>query len=143
MRRRCFAAAVDSEDAMRSYPRNLKLDEFARIFRRRYVVDDGDGLRTVTLSKDELLFLSQILYSGIIDWTEAPANGAGVLPDLGETLEQFTNERWMGGSINVTATEEDLIALGAFVVRGLVDVLMTADLVCAGLKSGESKYAGQ
>jgi hypothetical protein len=128
---------------MMSHTRRLKLAEFISKFRRRYVVDAGDDLETLSMGNDELALFSTYLFGGIIDWPPAPPDDAGCQSGLGESLEEFTRRNLMAQGLEVIATEEDLKALGAFVVRGMVDVFLTVDQVCAGLKSGESKYAGQ
>jgi hypothetical protein len=128
---------------MIGYRRKLQLAEFIRRFRRRYCVGAGDDLARIAMPTDEMALLSEYLYDAIIDWTLAPVNGAGGQPDLGASLEQFTKRNLMAQGLEVVVSEKDLKALGAFVVRGMVDVFLTADRVCVGLKSGESKYAGQ
>jgi len=126
-----------------NYQRTLDFSEFVRMFNERYVVDDGDGGRVFSLPEDDLLFLMNYLYNGIINSTVAPRNGAGASPGIGESLERFTEQHDVGLGLKVTAPEDDLRALGMLFVSGLAKLLLTADQLSVGLKSAQSKYAGQ
>ena len=107
---------------MNAYPQNLELVEFINIFRERYVVDAADGFRVVVMTNDELLWLSKYLYSGIMDWKVAPMNGTRESSDLGKSLERFASRNAVETGLDVIATEEELRALGVFLVRGLAEI---------------------
>ena len=107
---------------MNAYPQNLELVEFINIFRERYVVDAADGFRLVVMTNDELLWLSKYLYRGIMDWKIAPMNGTRESSDLGKSLERFASRNAVETGLDVIATEEELRALGVFLVRGLAEI---------------------
>jgi hypothetical protein len=121
---------------MKCYPNNLKFAEFITIFKERYVFEGGDGRPLIAMTSQEALLLSKYLFRGIIDWKASPIDGTGVASDLRESLESFAERNAGEAPLSVNATEEDLRALGAFLVRGLVGVFMTLDRKQAGLKYG-------
>jgi hypothetical protein len=132
--------AISDEPFMKSYPNNLKFAEFITIFRERYVFEGFDGCQLIAMTSHEALLLSKYLFRGIIDWEAAPGSetegGTGESSGLGESLERFAERNAGEESLDVNATEEDLRALGAFLVRGLVGVFLTLDRARAGLKYG-------
>lgn len=109
---------------MKGYPQNLELVEFIKIFRERYVVEGGNGFRLVVMTNDELLLLSKYLYSGIMDWKVAAMNETREPSDLGKSLERFAKRNAVETGLDVIATEEELRALGVFLVRGLAEVFL-------------------
>jgi hypothetical protein len=121
---------------MQGYPNNLKFADFITIFRERYVLEGVDGRPLIAMTSHEALLLSKYLFRGIIDWKAGPIDGSEGASGLGESLERFAKRNAGEGSLDVNATEEDLRALGAFLVRGLVGVFLTLDRAQAGLKYG-------
>jgi hypothetical protein len=117
-----------------SYP-IFKLSELRGMFGGRYVVDGDDGPSIVTPSLDDLLFFSTYIFRGIF--------GGIMESDVLESLEQYSRLHAMGSQPKVIATDEEKLAIGEFVIDAIVFVLTSADLVSAGLKSGESRYPGQ
>ena len=140
--------AIGGERFMKSYPNSLKFAEFITIFRERYVFEGVDGRPLIAMTSNEALLLSKYLFRGIINWKADPINGAEgraeggteggteEAPNLGESLERFAERNAGEALLDVNATEEDLRALGAFLVRGLVGVFLTLDRAQAGLKYG-------
>jgi hypothetical protein len=148
--------AIGGERFMKSYPNSLKFAEFITIFRERYVFEGVDGRPLIAMTSREALLLSKYLFRGIIAWKADPINGAeggaeggpeggaeggtegGTegASNLGESLERFAERNAGEALLYVNATEEDLRALGAFLVRGLVGVFLTLDRAQAGLKYG-------
>lgn len=119
-----------------SNPMNsFKLTELRKIFEGRYVVEDADGLSIVTPPLEDLLFFSTYIFRGIF--------GGIMESDVLESLEQYARLHAMGSQPRVIATDEEKLAIGMFVIDAFAFVFTTADLVSAGLKSGESRYPGQ
>jgi len=121
--------APEEELHMKGYPQNLELVEFIEIFRERYVVEGGNGLRLVVMTNDELLLLSKYLYSGIMDWKVAAMNGTRGPSDLRKSLERFARRNAVETGLDVIATEEELRALGVFLVRGLAEVFLVLERI--------------
>jgi hypothetical protein len=112
---------------MKAYPQNLELVEFINIFRERYIVEGSNGFRLVVMTNEELLWLSKYLYSGIMDWKTAAMNGTRGPSDLGKSLERFASRNAVETGLDVIATEEELRALGVFLVRGLAEVFLVLE----------------
>jgi hypothetical protein len=133
---------IGGERFMKGYPNNLKFAEFITIFKERYVFEGVDGRPLLAMTSHEALLLSKYLFRGIIDWKANPVHetgetgGAEGAPDLGESLERFAERNAGEALLSVNTTEEDLQALGAFLVHGLVGVFLTLDRARAGLKYG-------
>jgi len=111
---------------MKSYPRNLEFAEFIRIFRDRYAYEGGNGLTLIAMTTDQALLLSKYLFRGIVDWTP-PAIGTDGLSDLGASLERFAERNIREMNLELKVSEEDLRALGVFLMRGLVAVFLTLE----------------
>ncbi len=114
---------------------SLKLSELKIIFGGRYVVDGADGPEIVSPPLEELLFFSLHVFGGIF--------GGLLQSDVPESLEQYSRLHEMGPQPKVIATDEEKLAVGAFVIDAFAFLFTAADLVSAGLKSGESRYQGQ
>jgi hypothetical protein len=127
---------IGGERFMKGYPNNLKFAEFITIFKERYVFEGVDGRPLLAMTSHEALLLSKYLFCGIIDWKANPSDGTEEASDLGESLERFAERNAGEALLSVNTTEEDLRALGAFLVRGLVGVFLTLDRAQAGLKYG-------
>jgi hypothetical protein len=120
-------AAIGSERYMNVNPQNLELVEFIKIFRERYFIEGGDGFKLVVMTNDELLLLSKYLYSGIMDSRVAAMSGTRAPSDLGKSLERFARRNAVEMGLDVIATEEELRALGVFLVRGLAEVFLVLE----------------
>lgn len=120
-------AAIGNGRYMKAYPQNLELVEFINIFRERYIVEGSNGFRLVVMTNEELLWLSKYLYSGIMDWKVAAMNGTRGQSDLGKSLERFASRNAVETGLDVIATEEELRALGVFLVRGLAEVFLVLE----------------
>ncbi|MGH9754599.1 MAG: hypothetical protein ACREA2_17625 [Blastocatellia bacterium] len=118
---------------MKSYLTSLEFTQFVRIFKDRYVFEDG-GHSLIAMTTTEALLLSKYIFSGIVDWTPPLVNGTGGKSNLGESLERSSLRNTAGTNLIVRATEEEMQALGAFLVRGLVGVFLTLEQAGAELK---------
>ncbi len=111
---------------MMSYPK-LEFAEFVRIFRERYVYEDGDGHTLIAMTSGEALLLSKYLFRGIADWAPETVSGNGGAPDLGEHLDRFAQRNIRRTDVELRVTDADLRALGAFLARGLAAVFLTLE----------------
>jgi hypothetical protein len=102
---------------MNIYPENPEFREFMEVFRNRYVVESEDGQRLIAMTSEEALLLSKYLFRGIIDWIAIPADETGLQPSLEESLEQFSARNAGEPNLKVRINEEDINALGMFLVR--------------------------
>jgi hypothetical protein len=112
---------------MNSYPENPEFREFMEVFRNRYVVESEDGQRVIAMTSEEALLLSKYLFRGLIDWMATPKSETTSQLSLGKSLKQFAARNAEEPNLNVRITEEDLNALGMFLLQGLVGVILTVD----------------
>lgn len=131
---------------MNNYPQNLEFTEFLEIFRKRYVFETDDGRPLIAMTTGEGLLLSKYLYRGIMEWTatsnpSGPAHETGGPSSLGECLERYAARSAAELNLEVRINEEDLRALGMFLVQGLVGVIMTLDQASGGTTRGIRKYS--
>ncbi len=125
---------------MNGYSENPEFREFMEVFRNRYVVESEDGQRIIAMTSGEALLLSKYLFRGIIDWIATPANETAGQLSLGESLEQFAARNAEEPNLNVRITEEDLNALGMFLLHGLVGVILTVDQSRMAISPESGKY---
>lgn len=131
---------------MNNYPQNLEFTEFLEIFKERYVFETDDGHSLIAMTTGEGLLLSKYLFRGIMEWTAAsspagPAHETGGPSSLGESLERYAERSAAELNLEVRINEEDLRALGMFLVQGLVGVIMTLDQAPVGTTRGTRKYS--
>lgn len=124
------------------YQQQIEFKEFLRIFSDRYVYDSGDGRQLMAMTTNEGLLLSKYLFRGIIDWMMVPASKSDNQSSLGDSLGQFAAQNVGETNLNVMATEEDLQALGMFLLQGLVGLALTLDQAPAGVTSRVRQYSG-
>ncbi|MCI0389668.1 MAG: hypothetical protein MOB07_13025 [Acidobacteria bacterium] len=131
---------------MNIYPKNLEFTEFLEIFRDRYVFENDDGRPLIAMTTGEGLLLSKYLFRGIMEWT-ATSNPAGAVignvgpSSMGEFLERFAARSAGEANLEVRITEEDLRALGKFLLQGLVGLILTLDQARGGTTCGIRKYS--
>ncbi len=125
---------------MNSYPENPEFREVMEVFRNRYVVEGEDGQRLIVMTSEEALLLSKFLFRGIIDWIATPKNESASQLSLGESLEQFAAHNAEEPNLDVRITEEDLNALGMFLLQGLVGVILTLDQSHMAITPESGKY---
>lgn len=106
-----------------------ELTNFLEGFTNHYTNKTTCGAE-VMVTEDEFKALSEFLVSGIVDWVEVTDSGEMMdRPALGEFLEDFA-EQYLGASdvgMAVQVTEEEMIGLGLFLVRGFVGWVLRLD----------------
>jgi hypothetical protein len=128
---------------MKGSPQHIKFAEFIKIFRDRYVYKGGDGPAVFAVTSNEALLLSKYLFAGIIDLAPTAVSEVGGPSGLVECLERCALQNVGRLELKVHATDEELQALGTFLVRGLVGVFLVLDQVRVGLSPAGARYAGQ
>jgi hypothetical protein len=111
---------------MDGYP---EFREFVEGFAGRYTLATGIGPEVMVL-REEMEELARFLVGGLVNWAIEPGNGEfGVSPELGEFLEEFTDHYTRDSRVGmvVRLTEEEMEALGLFLVRGLVGWVLRLD----------------
>lgn len=111
---------------MSNYP---EFREFVEGFADRYTLATAIGPEVMVM-RDELEDLARFLVRGLIHWAVEPGSGeCGDLPELGEFLEDFTDHYTRESRVGmvVQLTEEEMEALGLFLVRGLVGWVLRLD----------------
>jgi hypothetical protein len=112
---------------MKSDPRSLTLAEFIKIFRDRYVYKDANGATLIAMTSNEGLLLSKYLYQGIADCAVEVGDETGGLPDLEESLERYAERNIKEINLKLVATDEELLSLGTFLMRGVAAVFLTLE----------------
>src|SRR5262249_8274570 len=114
---------------MSGYP---EFREFVEGFASRYTLASEPG-PVVMVMREELEEFARFLVRGLVNWSAAAVESerceCGDLPGLGEFLEEFTNHYTRDSRIGmvVQLTEEEMEALGLFLVRGLVGWVLRLD----------------
>ncbi len=111
---------------MSDYPEFRK---FVEGFAGRYTLVTDIGPELVVM-REELEELARFLVRGLVNWAVEPRSGACIdLPQLGEFLEEFTDHYTRNSRVGmvVQLTEEEMEALGLFLVRGLVGWVLRLD----------------
>jgi hypothetical protein len=111
---------------MDGYP---EFREFVEGFAGRYTLATAIGPEVMVL-REEMEELARFLVGGLVNWAIEPENGeCGISPELGEFLEEFTDHYTRDSRVGmvVRLTEEEMEALGLFLVRGLVGWVLRLD----------------
>jgi len=111
---------------MDGYP---EFREFVEGFAGRYTFATAIGPEVMVM-REEMEELARFLVGGLVNWAIEPGNGeCGISPELGEFLEEFTDHYTRDSRVGmvVRLTEEEMEALGLFLVRGLVGWVLRLD----------------
>ena len=111
---------------MEGYP---EFREFVEGFAGRYAFATAIGPEVMVM-REEMEELARFLVRGLVNWAIEPGNGEfGVSPELGEFLEEFTDHYTRDSRVGmvVRLTDEEMEALGLFLVRGIVGWVLRLD----------------
>ena len=103
--------------------------EFVEGFADRYTLATAIGPEVMVM-REELEEFARFLVCGLVNWAVEPGSGeCGDSPQLGEFLEEFTDHYTRESRVGmvVRLTEEEMEALGLFLVRGLVGWVLRLD----------------